>query len=56
MKGMCKCEHLKECHNPHELDVYGGDCTHCDCKIYTWVNFLWTDLEVATKLKREKEK
>ena len=38
---ICGCGHLKECHNPHILDKHGGECSHCDCKIYTWNDFIW---------------
>ena len=46
MRDLCKCGDLKECHLPHELDKNGGKCSHCDCKVFTWVGFLYTDKEL----------
>jgi hypothetical protein len=53
MKEMCECGHLKECHKSHVLDNHGGECQHCNCKIYTWISFLWTDKELKEKKKND---
>ncbi len=49
MKEFCQCGCLKECHLPHTLDEHGGNCQHCDCKCYTWKDFLWTTKEAKEK-------
>ena len=53
MKDLCECGHLKECHLPHQLDMNGGKCSHCSCKIFTWVSFLWDDKELKAKLQEK---
>lgn len=46
MREICQCGCFKDCHNPHELDKHGGECSHCkDCTIYTWKDFLFTKKE-----------
>ena len=42
---ICYCGHLKTCHYPHQLDIHGGNCSHCDCKIYTWKDFVFKNKE-----------
>lgn len=53
MREICQCNCFKECHNPHELDIHGGNCPHHPgCEIYTWKAFLYDDEE----LKKQQEK
>ena len=37
---ICDCGHSKGYHKAHALDVHGGSCEKCECKIYTWKRFI----------------
>ena len=37
---ICQCGHSKGYHTKHSLDNHGGNCEKCDCKIYTWKEFV----------------
>ena len=56
MEDKCECGHLKTCHNPSILDIHGGKCSHCDCKIFTWASFLYDDKDLSKLNKSKGEK
>lgn len=37
---VCQCGHSKGYHIKHKLDIHGGECERCDCKLYTWKRFI----------------
>jgi len=45
---LCECGHSKGYHKAHALDVHGGECEKCGCKIYTWKKFIkYNDVNVS---------
>lgn len=49
---ICKCGHLLSEHNNSELGVENhGDCKKCDCKQYTWKEFVYkAELKTIAKI------
>lgn len=37
---ICQCGHSKGYHKTHTLDSHGGECEKCECKLYTWKEFV----------------
>lgn len=37
---ICGCGHSKGYHKDTAIDIHGGECEHCLCKLYTWKYFV----------------